>query len=53
MESRYRLLKLLVLKWICYTLLLLLGAALQTAPGFLTIGAAKPVFILPVCVAVA
>ena len=53
MESRYRLQKLLVLKWVCYTLLLLLGATLQTTPGFLTIGNAKPVFILPVCVAVA
>lgn len=53
MESRYRLQKLLFLKWLCYSLLLLFAAALQTTPGFLTIGAAKPVLILPVCMAVA
>lgn len=53
MESRYRLQKLLVMKWVCYSLVLLAAAALQTTPGLLTIGAGKPVFILPVCMAVA
>ena len=53
MESRYRLQKLLVLKWLCYTLVLLLGAALQSTPNFLTIGTVKPIFILPICMAVA
>lgn len=53
MESRYRLQKLLILKWVCYTLVLLLGAALQTTPNFLQIGAGKPVFLLPICMAVA
>ncbi len=53
MESRYRLQKLLILKWLCYTLVLLLGAALQTTPHFLQIGAGKPIFLLPICMAVA
>lgn len=40
-------------KWSCYTLALLLAAVLQTTPGFLTVAGAKPVFILPLCLAVA
>lgn len=53
MESRGRLYKLQVQKWLCYTLLLLLGGVLQTVPGLLTVGTVKPLFILPVCMAVA
>ena len=52
MESRYRLQRLLILKWLCYFGVLLLGTALQTMPAF-SIGQAKPVFILPICMAVA
>lgn len=40
-------------KWGCYFLVLVLGAALQTTPGFLAVGQVRPIFILPVCLAVA
>lgn len=40
-------------KWACYLVLLLAAATLQTTPGFLQLGAVRPVFILPLCLAVA
>lgn len=40
-------------KWCCYALLLLLCAVLQTTPGLLPFGQAKPLFLLPLCLAVA
>lgn len=43
----------LVSKWVMYTLAFILTAVLQTTPGFLTMGAVKPIFILPFCLAVA
>ena len=53
MESRTRRTMQGVAKWGSYALVLLLGAVLQTTPGFLNVGSVKPVFILPVCLAVA
>jgi rod shape-determining protein MreD len=41
------------MKWACYGLLLLLCTVLQTTPGLLQFGQAKPLFILPLCIAVA
>lgn len=43
----------LTAKWAVYLLLLLLAATLQTTPGFLVIGGTRPIFILPLCIAVA
>lgn len=40
-------------KWAVYFLLLMLAATLQTTPGFLAIGEMRPIFILPLCIAVA
>lgn len=42
-----------ILKWCCYVLLLLLCTVAQTLPGFLQLGQAKPLFLLPLCLAVA
>lgn len=53
MESRPRRHLELATKWLCYCLVLLLGTVIQTTPRFLNIGSVKPVFILPVCLAVA
>lgn len=53
MESRFKRNLQLAGKWACYSLVLLLGAVLQTTPGFLSVGSVKPVFILPICLAVA
>ena len=53
MESRHKRIRLLVTRWALYTVALLCAAALQTMPGFLTIGECKPYFILAVCLAVA
>ncbi len=53
MESRRRRKRKQVLKWCCYALLLLLCSVLQTTPGLLQFGQAKPCFILPLCLAVA
>lgn len=53
MMSRTRRNLITLAKWACYFLILLLAATLQTTPGFLTIGQVRPVFILPVCLAVA
>lgn len=53
METRRQRRRRLFGKWFCYTAILLLGGVLQTTPGFLQIGSVKPVFVLPVCLAVA
>ena len=53
MESRRRRNLQTTVRWLLYVLLALLCAAAQTTPGFLAIGAAKPVFLLPLCLAVA
>ena len=42
-----------ILKWGCYVLALFVCAALQTTPGLFQLGQAKPLFILPLCLAVA
>lgn len=42
-----------ILKWVCYAVALFVCAALQTTPGLLQLGQAKPLFILPLCLAVA
>ncbi len=53
MESRHRRTRLLIGKWTLYTLLLLLCAVLQTMPGLLQVGNVKPIYILPLCIAIA
>ena len=53
MESRRRRNLQTTVRWLLYALLALLCAAAQTTPGFLAIGEAKPVFLLPLCLAVA
>lgn len=53
MESRRKRSRSQVLKWSCYALALFVCAALQTTPGLLQIGQAKPLFLLPLCLAVA
>ncbi len=53
MESRRRRLCLVVGKWSLYVLLLMLCAVLQTTPYLFQIASVKPIFILPLCLAVA
>ena len=53
MESRRKRSRSQLLKWGCYVLALFVCAALQTAPGLFQLGQAKPLFILPLCLAVA
>lgn len=53
MTSRRRRNARLVGKWMVYLLVLLVSATLQTVPGLLTIGQGRPIFILPLCIAVA
>ena len=53
MESRRKRSRSQLLKWGCYVLALYVGAALQTTPGLFQIGEAKPLLILPLCLAVA
>ena len=43
----------LTAKWALYLVILLVALTGQTTPGFLTIGQVRPIFILPVCLAVA
>lgn len=43
----------LTAKWALYFLILLVAVTAQTTPGFLTLGQVRPIFILPVCLAVA
>lgn len=53
MESRRMRSRSQILKWVCYAVALFVCAALQTAPGLFQLGQAKPLFILPLCLAVA
>ncbi len=53
MESRHRRRRSQLYKWGLYVLLLLGCTVLQTIPGFLQFGQAKPVFLLPLALAVA
>ena len=53
MESRRMRSRSQILKWVCYAVALFVCAALQTTPGLLQLGQAKPLFILPLCLAVA
>ena len=53
MESRRKRRRSQLYKWGLYVLMLLAGTVLQTVPGFLCIGQARPVFLLPLALAVA
>lgn len=53
MESRRRRKRAQLCKWGSYFLLMLLCTVLQTTPGLFQIGPAKPLFLLPLCLAVA
>lgn len=53
MESRRKRSRGQIVKWICYALLGLLCAVLQTTPGLFQLGAAKPLWLLPLALAVA
>lgn len=53
MNSTSRRNRILFFRWGGYTVLLFLAAVLQTMPGFLNFWGVKPVFILPLCLAVA
>lgn len=53
MESHRKRSRQLAAKWCCYALLMLLCAVLQTVPGLFQLGQAKPLYLLPLCLAVA
>lgn len=53
MESRRKRSRTQLFKWGCYVLLLLLCTVLQTVPGLFQLGQAKPLYLLPLCLAVA
>ena len=53
MESRRKRRRSQLYKWGLYFLLLLGGTVLQTVPGFLVVGLARPVFLLALALAVA
>lgn len=53
MTSRRKRNLILTAKWACYFLILLVAATLQSLPGFLSVLGVRPLFILPVCLAVA
>lgn len=53
MESRRKRSRSQLLKWGCYVLALFVCAALQTTPGLFQFGRAKPLLLLPLCLAVA
>ena len=53
MESRRMRSRSQALKWACYAAALFVCAALQPTPGLFRLGQAKPLFILPLCLAVA
>ena len=53
MESRRKRSRGQIVKWICYALLGLLCAVLQTTPGLFQFGAAKPLWLLPLALSVA
>ena len=52
MESRRKRRRSQRLKWGCYILLLVVCTVLQTMPGLFQFGAAKPLWLLPLCLAV-
>ena len=52
MESRRKRSRSQRLKWGCYILLLVVCTVLQTMPGLFQFGAAKPLWLLPICLAV-
>ena len=52
MESRRKRSRSQILKWCCYVLGLFVCAALQTTPGLFQLGQAKPLLLLPLCLAV-
>ena len=52
MESRRKRSRSQRLKWGCYILLLVVCTVLQTMPGLFQFGAAKPLWLLPLCLAV-
>ena len=51
MESRRKRSRSQRLKWGCYILLLVACTVLQTMPGLFQFGAAKPLWLLPLCLA--
>ena len=53
MESRRKRKSSQIFKWVCYTLLMLLCTVLQTLPGLFRLGEAKPLWLLPLALAVA
>lgn len=53
MESRRKRSRSQLFKWCCYALLLLLCTVLQTTPGLFQFGAVKPLWLLPLALAVA
>lgn len=53
MESRRKRSRSQLFKWGCYVLLMLLCTVLQTTPGLFQFGAAKPLWLLPLALAVA
>ena len=53
MESRRKRSRGQILKRVCYTLLMLLCTVLQTTPGLFQLGDAKPLWLLPLALAVA
>lgn len=53
MESRRKRSRSQLFKWGCYVLLMLLCAVLQTTPGLFQFGEAKPLWLLPLALAVA
>ena len=52
MESRRKRSRSQRLKWGCYILLLVVCTVLQTMPGLFQLGAAKPLYLLPLALAV-
>ena len=52
MESRRMRSRSQILKWCCYVLGLFVCAALQPTPGLFQLGQAKPLLLLPLCLAV-
>lgn len=53
MESRRRRRRSQLFKWGCYGLGLLVCTVMQTCPGLFQLGQAKPLYLLPLCLAVA
>ena len=53
MESSRKRKRSQIAKWVCYALLMLLCTVLQTLPGLFQLGEAKPLLVLPLCLAVA